>query len=104
MNNHAAEYSTQAWQRRRKTYFEEHGYQCERCGATKDIQLHHLEYTHEIGTEPDDHLMSLCDECHNNTHKSMDDAVEVKLKKFIECPYCYHINISRRCEQCKKII
>lgn len=58
------------WKERRKEIFKLKGKVCSKCGATKDLHVHHLYY--ENGKKPweypDDALIVLCKDCHNETH------------------------------------
>ena len=43
---------------------------CQDCGATTDLQVHHLRYSN-LGNEPLSDLVLLCGYCHNNRHQSL---------------------------------
>jgi ribosomal protein S27AE len=45
---------------------EEKGYECENCGATEDIEVHHRDRNH-CNNELDN-LIVLCSDCHNTVH------------------------------------
>lgn len=50
------------------------GYRCSKCGAGRNIQVHHKSYEH-LGCEPDSDLDVLCRECHEGHHvQEMHDA------------------------------
>ena len=56
------------WKRRRKLYFLSHKKQCTVCETTKGrIVLHHMRYNH-VGNEPDEDLVALCWDCHEEFH------------------------------------
>jgi len=57
-----------AWQARKAKYIHDHTYECERCGQSHNLQLHHMTYDHEEGTERDEDLLLLCPSCHNEAH------------------------------------
>lgn len=40
---------------------------CEKCGATKKLQLHHVTYL-SLGAEKAAHMKTLCDDCHRSEH------------------------------------
>ena len=53
------------WQRLRSQRLAIDGYRCQRCGRPFDLQVHHLAYPLELGTEdPYRDLITLCDTCH----------------------------------------
>lgn len=53
------------WQRLRSQRLKIDGYKCQRCGRPFDLQVHHLFYPDELGTEdPYRDLITLCDCCH----------------------------------------
>ena len=53
------------WQRLRSKRLAIDGYKCQRCGRPFDLQVHHLAYPLELGTEdPYRDLITLCDTCH----------------------------------------
>jgi len=56
---------SETWQRLRSERLKIDGYKCQRCGRPFDLQVHHLYYPPELGTE-DVHrdLITLCDMCH----------------------------------------
>jgi len=56
-----------AWQRKRYVVFKRDNWQCVYCGA-KATQVHHLRYAKNIGREPIDWLVSVCNDCHNSKH------------------------------------
>lgn len=60
------------WQENKRRIIQDRGYCCERCGSTEGIKLHHLNYDQELGSETDDDLMLLCDDCHNDAHKDLE--------------------------------
>jgi hypothetical protein len=60
--------NSKAWRARRKQYFERHGEQCEVCGSTDRVQLHHKNYI-SLGREKDRDLQALCEGCHQNEHE-----------------------------------
>ena len=56
-----------AWQRKRYLVLKRDNWRCVYCGA-KATQVHHLKYAKNIGREPIDWLVSICDECHKRKH------------------------------------
>jgi 5-methylcytosine-specific restriction endonuclease McrA len=58
---------SEAWQRKRYLVFKRDNYKCVYCGA-KATQIHHLKYAKNIGKEPIQWLVSVCNDCHNSKH------------------------------------
>lgn len=59
---------SEAWQRKRYLVLKRDHWRCVYCGA-RATQVHHLKYAKNIGREPIDWLVSICDECHKDIHK-----------------------------------
>lgn len=59
------------WQRRRLEIMQRDDFTCNHCGSTKNtLNVHHLYYVkNKMPWEyPDDALITLCEECHEQTH------------------------------------
>ena len=57
-----------AWQRKRYVVFKRDNWRCVYCGG-RATQVHHKRYAkRNIGKEPIDWLVSVCDNCHNSIH------------------------------------
>ena len=59
---------SEAWQRKRYLVLKRDHWRCVYCGR-RATQVHHLKYAKNIGREPIDWLVSICDECHQDIHK-----------------------------------
>ncbi len=55
--------ASEDWQRMRKAVLRRAGYRCERCGAAKPLDVHHLSYE-RFGHEDMTDLRALCRDCH----------------------------------------
>ena len=55
------------WKGRRLQALGLAGSRCKNCGATEDLQVHHLNYDH-LGAELDSDLEVLCEPCHKGKH------------------------------------
>lgn len=55
------------WQETRQRIFKRDNYRCVKCGASKNLQVHHITYEN-MGEEKDADLVTLCEKCHNGTH------------------------------------
>lgn len=56
-----------AWQRKRYLVLKRDNWRCVYCGA-RATQAHHLKYAKNIGHEPIDWLVSVCEKCHKARH------------------------------------
>lgn len=56
--NYNKELSSHEWQRTRESYFEAQGNECQFCGRTENLQLHHVDYS----KLPE--FVCLCEGCH----------------------------------------
>lgn len=79
---------SETWQRLRSQRLKIDNYKCQRCGRPFDLQVHHLYYPADLGTEdPYRDLITLCDTCHELVEhqkqayrKDKKDAVEEERK------------------------
>ncbi len=55
------------WKRKRYIVLKRDNWRCVYCGA-RATQVHHKRYAKNIGKEPIDWLVSVCDNCHNSKH------------------------------------
>jgi len=63
--NYLSYLKTDAWKEKRKEFLELANYECQECGSTENLQIHHLNYEN-IGEETEDDVEVLCKECHEN--------------------------------------
>lgn len=63
-----AEYIVSPEWRRRAARIKARRGRCEECGATENLQAHHLNYI-RLGCERDSDIRVLCGVCHQNRHK-----------------------------------
>lgn len=60
---------SEAWKRKRYVVLKRDNWTCVNCGKPAN-QVHHKRYAkHNIGLEPIDWLVSVCDSCHDQLHK-----------------------------------
>jgi 5-methylcytosine-specific restriction endonuclease McrA len=50
---------------------ERDGCRCQLCGRMQNLQVHHLEFRSQSGSDVDQNLMMLSAECHERVHRSM---------------------------------
>lgn len=66
--------NSHCWKETRTNKLESVNHECEVCGATENLQIHHLSY-YNVGMEELEELEVLCQPCHYNEHR-----VELKYK------------------------
>ena len=79
LNGHNREYErylrSPEWQDRKARYYQRWGRVCRACWSTRRVELHHLSYEHAFtGQEPDDDLIGLCHQHHQDAHTAMDSG------------------------------
>ena len=58
-----------AWQRKRYVVLKRDNWRCVYCGG-RATQVHHTRYAkYNIGREPIEWLVSVCDDCHESIHR-----------------------------------
>jgi len=58
-----------AWQRKRYMVLRRDNWRCVYCGG-RATQVHHTRYAkYNIGREPIEWLVSVCEDCHNSIHR-----------------------------------
>jgi len=73
------------WQRLRSERLKIDGYKCQRCGRPFDLQVHHLFYPLELGTEdPYRDLITLCDTCHEIIEHQKKEFKDEKRNIFVK--------------------
>lgn len=55
------------WKQRRLKTLAADGYRCRLCSSTDNLNVHHRCYS-RLGAEPDNHVITLCHECHAKFH------------------------------------
>lgn len=49
---------------------ERDGWRCQVCGNMQNLQIHHLRFRSQSGGDVEQNLITLCAECHKQTHRS----------------------------------
>ncbi|HZM09844.1 MAG TPA: HNH endonuclease [Candidatus Limnocylindrales bacterium] len=49
---------------------ERDGWRCQLCGSMQHLQVHHLKFRSQAGSDEEPNLITLCAECHERTHRS----------------------------------
>ena len=67
--DYASYITSKKWQARRVSFFHTRGRRdCQACGATDDVQVHHRTYE-RLGRELDSDMTALCQRCHDAVHR-----------------------------------
>ena len=44
------------------------GWRCQMCGSMQRLQVHHIQFRSHSGADSEENLITLCAECHAQTH------------------------------------
>ena len=78
------------WKKTKNDLIAQIGLTCENCGKTfprRELDLHHLDYDKEFGTENEKDLMLLCKECHHEKEQDL-EFFEPTPKPGMQCQNC----------------
>lgn len=70
------------WQATRKATLASRNYKCEKCGACRQLEVHHRTYAN-VGAERPEDLQVLCEACHRWEHFPM-SRIEADLDKWMK--------------------
>src|SRR5713101_2177691 len=45
------------------------GWQCQRCGCSSNLQVHHIIRRSSLGNDEEENLITLCESCHQAAHR-----------------------------------
>jgi 5-methylcytosine-specific restriction endonuclease McrA len=48
---------------------ERDGWRCQVCGSMQNLQVHHLRFRSQSGSDEEHNLITLCAECHEQMHR-----------------------------------
>ena len=48
---------------------ERDGWRCQVCGSMQNLQVHHLKFRSQSGSDEEQNLITLCAECHERMHR-----------------------------------
>jgi 5-methylcytosine-specific restriction endonuclease McrA len=57
-----------AYQQLCREILQRDGWRCQGCGATQQLQVHHLQFRSHSGDDSEENLITLCDHCHKLAH------------------------------------
>ena len=52
----------------RRQILQRDGWRCQICGTMQRLEVHHLEFRSHSGSDSEQNLITLCAECHEQTH------------------------------------
>jgi hypothetical protein len=64
-------YKSEAWINLKESRKRMDGYRCQKCGATTDLQVHHIRSRSRQGADTIGNLQTLCETCHADLHPHM---------------------------------
>jgi 5-methylcytosine-specific restriction endonuclease McrA len=64
--------SSKVYVRLRREILERDGWRCQRCGCSKNLDVHHMTRRSALGDDAETNLIVLCRECHEMLHRSAD--------------------------------
>ena len=53
---------------------ERDGWRCQICGTMQNLQVHHLKFRSQSGSDEEQNLITLCAECHEQVHRARYNA------------------------------
>jgi len=86
---------SEEWRQLRIDLYDFRGSKCEKCGSTKNLQVHHKHYSNIFNEEPED-LIVLCSRCHAETHGLIKPKKDKKKYKKAKKKKKFVTNLSRR--------
>ena len=78
------------WQTMRQLRLAMDGYQCRLCHTAKNLNVHHIRYPTEYGTESLNDLVTLCDRCHKSVVHYYENCADDFRKAYREDFYEAH--------------
>lgn len=97
--NYKEQLADSRWLRKKNEILERDNYTCQKCGAKSHLNVHHLNYEKEkLAWEyPNDKLITLCQDCHENEHNIVPNPIVGKFYTYEHSDYtndmiCYHID------------
>ena len=57
-----------AYERLRQLVLRRDGWRCQSCGATANLEVHHMEFRSHSGSDAEENLITLCHCCHTLSH------------------------------------
>jgi 5-methylcytosine-specific restriction endonuclease McrA len=58
-----------SYRKLQRQVMERDGWRCQACGSIQNLQVHHLKFRSHSGGDVEQNLITLCAECHEQTHR-----------------------------------
>jgi 5-methylcytosine-specific restriction endonuclease McrA len=52
----------------RRQVLQRDGWRCQYCGGTRELEVHHIRYRSQLGSDVEANLITLCASCHGFVH------------------------------------
>src|ERR1700691_6217497 len=62
--------SSKVYARLRREILERDGWRCQKCGCSKNLDVHHIKRRSALGDHAETNLITLCRKCHQIVHSS----------------------------------
>ena len=59
---------THCYRKLHRQVLQRDGWRCQMCGSMQHLQVHHIEFRSHSGSDEEQNLITLCAECHAQTH------------------------------------
>jgi 5-methylcytosine-specific restriction endonuclease McrA len=53
----------------RRLILERDGWRCQKCGSSRNLDVHHMSRRSDLGDDAETNLITLCRECHQILHR-----------------------------------
>ncbi|MGO9564101.1 MAG: HNH endonuclease [Candidatus Korobacteraceae bacterium] len=60
---------SQSYSELHRQVLERDGWRCQFCGSMQQLQVHHLRFRSQSGSDMEENLITLCAECHEQLHR-----------------------------------
>jgi 5-methylcytosine-specific restriction endonuclease McrA len=60
----------ESYRRLRQEVLERDRWRCQYCGATAELEVHHINFRSHLGHDEEQNLITLCWSCHRKIHES----------------------------------
>ena len=61
---------TTSYRELHKQVLERDGWRCQVCGSMQHLQVHHLKFRSQAGSDVEQNLITLCADCHAHMHRA----------------------------------
>jgi 5-methylcytosine-specific restriction endonuclease McrA len=62
--------SSEHYAKLRREILERDGWRCQKCGSSKNLEVHHMRHRSALGDDAQPNLITLCRKCHQILHGS----------------------------------